>query len=93
MAEKGAVRFTAYCLARMKERGLSREQIEAVLGSPGQDLLAKKGRHVAQSVTTSPQRGKRALIRVFYEDIGEERVVINAYVTERPERYWVGEWP
>jgi hypothetical protein len=93
MPYEGAVRFTAYCLARMGERKLSREQVEVVLRSPDQDLPAKKGRRVAQCLTTSPKRGKRALIRVFYEEWGVERVVVNAYLTERPERYWEGDLP
>ena len=93
MPYEGEVRFTAYCLARMAERELSQERIEGVLRSPEQDLPAKKGRRVAQSLATSPRRGRRALIRVFYEGIGTERVVVNAYLTERPERYWEGSLP
>ena len=77
----------------MGERKLSPEQVEAVLRSPDQDLPAKKGRRVAQSLTTSPRRGRRPLIRVFYEESGGERVVVNAYLTERPERYWEGDLP
>lgn len=46
-----------------------------------QDLPAKKGRRVAQSWTTSPRRGKRALIRVFYEN---EDVVIDYDGEDRP---------
>jgi hypothetical protein len=72
---------------------MSREQVEVVLRSPDQDLPAKKGRRVAQSLTTSPRHGRRALIRVFYEESGEERVVVNTYLTERPERYWEGDLP
>jgi len=93
MSYEGAVRFTAYCLVRMEERRLSQEPVEVVLRSPDQDLPAKKGRRVAQSLATSPRRGKRALLRVFYEESGEERVVVNAYLTERPERYWEGDLP
>jgi len=77
----------------MEERRLSQEPVEVVLRSPDQDLPAKKGRRVAQSLATSPSRGKRALLRVFYEESGEERVVVNAYLTERPERYWEGDLP
>lgn len=93
MSYEGALHFTAYCLARMGERKLSREQVEVVLRSPDQDLPANKGRRVAQSLTTSPRRVRRALIRVFYEESGGERVVVNAYLTERPERYWEGDLP
>jgi hypothetical protein len=77
----------------MGERKLSPEQVEAILRSPDQNLPAKKRRRVAQSLTTSPRRGKKALIRVFYEESGRERLVVNAYLTERPERYWEGDLP
>lgn len=93
MPYEGQVHFTAYCLAHMEERELPRERIEAVLRDPDQDLPAKRGRRVAQSFTTSPRRGRRALLRVFYEGTGTERVVVNAYLTERPERYWEGSLP
>ena len=77
----------------MWERNLSRGQVEVIVRSPDQDLPAKKGRRVAQRLTISPKREKRALIRVFYEELEGERLVVNAYLTERPERYWEGDLP
>ena len=66
-------------------RDLTDSLIEMVLSNPDSVLEGEKGRLIAQR-----QHEKRGygnlLIRVVYEETGEEKVVVSAYWA-RPERY------
>jgi hypothetical protein len=71
--------FTPYAEDRLLGRRLSR--------APGQ-LLEEAGRRIAQSRYTDPAGGGEFLIRVIYEPVGEDKLVITAYQTSKVGKYW-----
>ena len=59
--------------------------VQTVLSNPDSVVQGRKGRLIAQKEHVKDGFGK-LLIRVVYEEMGEEKVVVSAYWA-RPERY------
>lgn len=70
---------------KISARNISDKMIENVLSTPDSIAKAKKGRIIAQKIMSRYGFGN-LLIRVIYEEIHDEKVVITAYWS-RPERY------
>jgi len=66
-------------------RELSDELIEATLVEPDSVVAGRGKRLIAQRLLLKTELGK-LLIRVIYEEIKGEKVVVTAYLA-RPERY------
>jgi len=75
------IKYIPHALERMKERGISRELVEEALQSPDDTTEGYIGRKVAQ------KRIDGKLIRVIYEEIENDIVVITAYVTSKIKKY------
>ena len=76
-----AVKYIPHALERMNERGISRELVEEVLQSPDSINDGYLGRKVTQ------KRINGRLIRVVYETVDNDVVVITAYVTSKVKKY------
>ena len=78
--------FTQHALARMKERGISLEEVLSTLAQPLRTVDAQHGRKEAQGWIE--RQGKRLLLRVLYE--GDVVIlVITVMATSRFEKYGV----
>ena len=81
------IRFIPYAEARVRRRRLSRELVEQVVEKP-QQLIEEGDRKVAQSRYTDPEKGMEYILRVIYEQAGEDKLVITAYQTSKIQKYW-----
>lgn len=81
------IRFTPYAEAKMQKRRLPRHLVERAVASP-QQLLEEDYRKVAQSRYTDSETGKEYLLRVIYEQVGDDALVITAYRTSKIQKYW-----
>ena len=70
---------------KIVERELSDDLIGRVLAEPDSIRAGRGSRLVAQKLLSKPGFGE-LLIRVVYEEIGGESIVVTAYWA-RPERY------
>lgn len=78
--------YTQHALARMAERGISKEEVEATLAHPIRTVAAHNGRTESQGWVD--RAGKRQLLRVLTE--GDVVVlVITVMSTSKFEKYGV----
>ena len=68
-----------------EQRGITKQDIEAILLSPEQWVPDEDGVFVAQS-----RRGN-GLLRVVYAEIGATYRILTVYWTNQSNRYWQGE--
>ncbi|MFQ5762834.1 MAG: hypothetical protein ACE5PO_07345 [Candidatus Bathyarchaeia archaeon] len=82
-----------YAKDSVKRKIIARELpdrlIELTLAYPDSIMRGRRGRSIAQKECLKEGLGK-LLIRVVYEEMGEEKVVVSAYWA-RPERYERGD--
>jgi hypothetical protein len=81
-----SIRFTGYARKRLGRRTISEEAVLAVVRHPDQ-LIEERGRKVAQTRWVTP-RGKEYLLRVVYEESGDEIVIVTIYDTSKIQKYW-----
>lgn len=78
------ITYTTHALARMKERGISRDEVESTLSSPIRTIPAQNGRIESQGWIE--RGGKRQLLRVLTQ--GDVVVlVITVMATSKFEKY------
>ena len=81
-----AISYTNHALARMAERGISKEEVEATLANPVRRVDANRGRTESQGFIE--RAGKKQLLRVLSE--GQVVVlVITVMATSKIEKYGV----
>lgn len=80
------VRYTAYARKRLPRRKIPLELVERVLSNPEQTIESRR-RKIAQGRFTA-QSGKEHLLRVVFEEAGEDLIVVTVYETSRVRRYW-----
>jgi len=81
------IRFTPYAETRIEERSLARKLVEDIATDPDQ-LLNEGNRQVAQRRYTDATRSREYLVRVIYEEVGDDKLIITAYQTSKVEKYW-----
>ncbi len=75
--------YTDHAEENIKERKLSKDVIESVIGKPEKTVEAKFGRKIAQRLVG------RKLLRVIYEQEEDNiYIIVTAYYT-KPDRYTV----
>lgn len=80
------ISYTKHALARMAERGISEEEVEATLANPVRRVDANRGRTESQGFIE--RAGKKQLLRVLSE--GQVVVlVITVVATSKFEKYGV----
>jgi len=79
--------YLPHALAQTQERRIPLRLVEQVVDEPEQ-LLETGHRKVAQSRYADHARGKEFLLRVFYEETEESRVVVSMYRTSKVAKYW-----
>ena len=78
------ISYTKHALARMAERGISKEEVEATLANPVRRVDANRGRTESQGFIE--RAGKKHLLRVLSE--GQVVVlVITVMATSKFEKY------
>ena len=82
----GHARLSTHATSEMARRGISPEQVRAVLQAPGQREQVRPNRVVCQSVIEDG--GRRYLVRVFVDIDREPPEVVTAYRTSKIEKYW-----
>jgi len=73
--------FTKHALERMKQRGITKEEVLQALSETESSVLDAFGHYVAQI----PIHGK--FLRVFYQKRGNDTYVITAYLTSKTKKY------
>ncbi|HXH13448.1 MAG TPA: DUF4258 domain-containing protein [Alphaproteobacteria bacterium] len=89
----GPLEWLPHALDQIAERRLDRRMVEEALRSPDQIVAAQEGRFAAHKWTTTPRRLRRALLRVIFEERPDRRLIVTAFLTDRPHRYWEGPMP
>ncbi len=81
------IRFAAYAEEQIRERGLSEEAVTRAIQEPEQVVEGERAsRKIAQKRLR--EAGKEYLLRVVYEEDGEEITVGTAYRTSKVSKYW-----
>ena len=80
------IEFSKYAEVQAQEREIKKQDILDTIRSPGQLLLDKKGRKIAQKKLD--REGEKGLLRVIFEEKTDGKVVITAYWTSRIKKYW-----
>jgi hypothetical protein len=75
------IKYIPHALARMEERGIPKELVEDTLKHPDKVIEGYLGRKVAQKNIN----GK--VVRIIYEEDGENIVVVTAYITSKLKKY------
>jgi len=86
MGSMEKIEFSKYAELQAQERRIKKQDILDTLESPGQVLLGKKGRKIAQKKLN--REGEKGLLRVIFEEKTDVKVVITAYWTSRIKKYW-----
>ena len=73
--------FVQHALDRMKERGITQEQVETALKCNGIIDSRNEKRKIAQRLIEG------RLLRVVYEEESGEIIVVSAYYTSRVKKY------
>ena len=80
------IEFSEYAGLQAQERKIEKQDILDTIKSPGQVLLGRKGRKIAQKKLN--REGEKGLLRVIYEEKTDTQVVITAYWTSKIKKYW-----
>ena len=80
--------YTDHALSEMARRGISEDQISAVLARPEQSEPIRKGRTVYQSKLNFGEPPKEYILRVFVDTDRNPPQVVTAYRTSKIEKYW-----
>jgi hypothetical protein len=80
-------RFTSHALEEMQRRGITQEQVKAVLLQPEQVLSGRNQRTIYQS-RASFDSDKLYLLRVFVDETVNPPIVITVYRTSKIYKYW-----
>ncbi len=80
------IEFSEYAELQAQERKIKKQDILDTLKSPGQVLLGKKGRKIAQKKLD--REGEKGLLRVIFEEKTDTKIVITAYWTSKIKKYW-----
>ena len=80
--------FTDHALSKMARRGISEDQVAAVLVKPEQSDSVRKGRTVYQSKFSFGEPSKEYILRVFVDIDRNPPQVVTAYRTSKIEKYW-----
>ena len=80
--------ITAHAAYELARRGLSEENVRAVLLAPGQRLEVRPGRVVLQSRLVDADAGTEYLVRVFVDIDRRPAEVVTAYRTSKIAKYW-----
>jgi len=89
----GLIEWLPHALRQIEERHLDRRTVEEAVRKPDQVVSTTEGRSAAHTWTTTPRRRRRALLRVIFEQHPDRRVIVTAFITDRPDRYWEGPMP
>jgi hypothetical protein len=80
--------FSEHALWELARRGISTEEVAAVLRSPGQAWQVRPGRSLYQTRSTQADTQKAYLLRVFVDVDREPAQVVTAYRASKVEKYW-----
>lgn len=80
--------FTDHALSEMARRGISEDQVAAVLAKPEQSESVRIGRTVYQSKLSFGEPLKEYILRVFVDTDRKPPHVVTAYLTSKIEKYW-----
>jgi len=80
--------FTDHALFEMARRGISEDQVAAVLAKPEQTESVRKGRRVYQSKINFGEPPQGYILRVFVDIDRDPPQVVTAYRTSKIEKYW-----
>ena len=76
-------RLTHHAIMEMARRGISADEVNAVMEAPGQVLAVRNGRCVYQSRIESG-----AILRVFVDVDRDPTEIVTAYRTSKIAKYW-----
>jgi len=71
----------------MDRRGITREQVEALLKQPEKVLPIREGRVAVQGLIESRGSDRPYLLRVFVDVDQEPPAVVTAYITSKIDKY------
>jgi hypothetical protein len=80
--------FTEHSRFEMERRGISEEEVTALLQAPAQSEPQRIGRCAYQERTWDVQASKSYVLRVFVDMDREPPEVVSAYKTSKVEKYW-----
>jgi len=75
------IKFTKHALERMKIRSITKEEIIDTINNPEKQLSDSFGNIIVQKVK------KNYLLRVFYYNEENSKIVITAYKTSKIDKY------
>ena len=81
------IRFLPHALEQLVERSLDESLVRQVLENPEQ-TVQEGFRKTAQRRYVDSRSGKDYLLRVVYEQRGQEMCVITVYKTSKVSKYW-----
>jgi len=76
------IKFTKHALERMKIRSITKEEIIETINNPENELNDSYGNIIAHKIK------KKYLLRVFYYNEEDSKVVITAYKTTKIDKYF-----
>ena len=76
-----AIIFTRHALQQMKFRNINKNEVNSTLNNPDKTSQDKFGNFIAQ------KRFKNYLLRVFYLQDEDTKLVITAYKTSKLDKY------
>jgi len=76
------ISFTKHALERMRIRGITKEEIIDTINNPEKELNDSLGNIIAHNVK------KKYLLRVFYYNEENSKIVITAYKTSKIDKYF-----
>ncbi|KKL68950.1 hypothetical protein LCGC14_2119860 [marine sediment metagenome] len=76
------IKFTKHALERMKIRGITKEEIVDTINNPEKEVNDSFGNIIAHKVK------KKYLLRVFYYNEENSKIVITAYKTSKIDKYF-----
>jgi hypothetical protein len=83
-----AIEFTDYARLQMLERELSEALVREALMEPDVIVAGDRGRKVAHERLGPEFRNH--LLRVVFEEVDDQWLVITVYTTSKVEKYWRG---
>ena len=76
------IKFTKHALERMRIRGITKEEIVDSINNPDKETNDSFGNIIVQKIK------KKYLLRVFYYNEEDSKIVITAYKTSKIDKYF-----